>query len=147
MKRLLQTLLGALLCLSLTACDFSTTNTPMEPDDGPGPVAQFDFQLKAERVVSFNSTSMGATRHAWLFGDGERGTTRSPEHRYAEDGTYRVVLTVFDDLGRQDTTDQTITVVCVIRLTSVASRLTISVDILCRQAKMATDQTITVGAL
>ncbi|MBE1534080.1 PKD domain-containing protein [Actinomadura algeriensis] len=47
---------------------------------------------------------------AWNFGDGETGTGVTPEHTYTEAGEYTVKLTVTDNRGGTDTTQQTVTV-------------------------------------
>ncbi len=46
----------------------------------------------------------------WDFGDGANSTEANPSHRYADDGTYTVTLTVTDDDGATDATSQTVTV-------------------------------------
>lgn len=49
-------------------------------------------------------------RFTWDFGDGTRGSTAAPSHRYAEGGTYRITLTVSNDAGQSATTSRTITI-------------------------------------
>jgi PKD repeat protein len=66
-------------------------------------------------VVSFNasgSTASGATiaNYTWDFGDGGDGNGVSPSHTYGSGGTYTVVLTITDNLGRQDDYSANVTV-------------------------------------
>lgn len=49
----------------------------------------------APLTVAFTDQSAGAiTGRSWDFGDGENSTSQSPEHTYANPGTYSVILTV-----------------------------------------------------
>jgi PKD repeat protein len=47
---------------------------------------------------------------AWDLGDGTLSSATDPSHQYADDGTYRVCLTVTDDLGLSDTLCQDVVV-------------------------------------
>jgi PKD repeat protein len=66
--------------------------------------------------VNFNaSTSRPAPGRTirsfeWDFGDGTRGTGATTTHAYATTGTFTVILTVTDDVGRVATATSTITV-------------------------------------
>jgi PKD repeat protein len=73
-----------------------------------GPVPSFFFSPTAPREeddVFFNgSASTGSiVSYSWSFGDGRSATTSEPtvRHTYGLAGTYSVVLTVTDDLGRK----------------------------------------------
>jgi chitodextrinase len=46
----------------------------------------------------------------WEFGDGYAGNGPMPTHIYIEAGTYRVTLTVTDDMGATDSTTRTATI-------------------------------------
>ena len=93
------------------------TRTLVLPGNVP-PVADFSWspeRPKPGQLVGFNDESRDEdgkiTAWEWDFGDGTGSPERNPEHRYAEPGTYRVVLTVTDDRGATATKSATITVV------------------------------------
>lgn len=50
------------------------------------------------------------TSWSWDFGDGNTSTEQNPTHKYADAGTYTVILTVTNANGVTNTTTQTITV-------------------------------------
>lgn len=60
--------------------------------------------------VDFTNSSTGATSYSWDFGDGNSSTDSAPQHTYADDGTYEVVLSATNDCGTVTST-QTVTVV------------------------------------
>lgn len=49
-------------------------------------------------------------QHTWTFGDGNSGTGETPQHTYADDGSYTVTLTVTDAKGAQASTSVVVTV-------------------------------------
>ncbi|TQJ02634.1 subtilisin family serine protease [Amycolatopsis cihanbeyliensis] len=83
------------------------------PNDGsqpPGdPTAEFTASCPDESLTcTFDAANSSdpdgsISSYAWDFGDGTTGDGRTPEHTYAEKGTYSVELTVTDDEGNTDT--------------------------------------------
>ncbi len=75
--------------------------------------AAFDTTIAA-RTVSFTNHSLGGNgnlRYDWNFGDGSAiNHEMSPQHAYAQNGSYTVTLTVFDADNRSQTASKTITV-------------------------------------
>lgn len=61
-------------------------------------------------VVSFTNTTANATSYFWDFGDGTNSTAANPQHTYAADGTYQVVLSALNACGTSTFT-QTVTIV------------------------------------
>ncbi len=49
--------------------------------------------LENSRTVYFQNRSLGVESFSWSFGDGKKSSKRSPDHTYAEDGSYQVRLT------------------------------------------------------
>jgi PKD repeat protein len=71
-----------------------------------GPLADFTFTPTGGNVTTtfkFSSASKDPDGtivvYNWSFGDGTYSDKAAPEHRYLNDGTFRVVLRVKDDLG------------------------------------------------
>lgn len=85
------------------------------------PLASFAYFIEGCRV-QFIDQSMDAEREIvawnWEFKDGSVSDIRNPTHRYVAAGTYRVVLTVTNDIGAQDSTSKRITVSCAYRVYS-----------------------------
>lgn len=72
-----------------------------------------DFQpvFTTNQSVTFNDLSVGAVTYLWNFGDGSDDSTStlaSPEHFYAEDGTYTVMLISINPNGCSDTSYKTV---------------------------------------
>jgi PKD repeat protein len=61
-------------------------------------------------TATFTNTSTGATSYSWDFGDSNGSTEANPEHTYATDGVYTVILSATNDCGTVTST-QTVTVV------------------------------------
>ena len=80
------------------------------------PVAKFTFTPAEPTdldIIAFTdlSTDDGSiVSYAWDFGDGNTSTEQNPQHRYADNGTYMVKLTVTDDRGAKDTKQMVIEV-------------------------------------
>jgi PKD repeat protein len=62
------------------------------------PVASFKTNI-IERWVRFTNTSLYDGTYEWDFGDGETSNDRDPDHTYADDGVYDVVLRAENDCG------------------------------------------------
>jgi PKD repeat protein len=56
------------------------------------------------------ATGRRITRYDWNFGDGDSSSGSTVTHKYRQNGTYAVVLTVTDDTGTTALANQTITV-------------------------------------
>ena len=86
---------------------FNVPGSSTPPTDPAAPTASFTTSTTsgdAPLTVTFTDTSTGSpTSWAWNFGDGSTSTTRSPTHTFDEPGTYRVVLTVTNSAGTDDT--------------------------------------------
>ena len=72
------------------------TWTPQEPTD--------------LQDVQFTYTGGDAIVWMWDFGDGHTATNKNPVHRYDDNGTYTVRLTVWDDQNHMNTTTKQITI-------------------------------------
>ncbi len=67
------------------------------------PMAAFSFAVM-DRTVNFLNESDGADGYTWFFGDGNMSMDENPEHEYATDGSYNVILVASNNCG-----DDTIT--------------------------------------
>jgi len=77
------------------------------------PTADFTFtsvDLETSFADSSSDSDGTVVSHSWDFGDGNTSNTQNPVHVYATAGTYSVSLTVTDDEGATDTSNQTVTV-------------------------------------
>ena len=77
------------------------------------PVSGFTF-VATELSVAFTDTSTDSDGTvdvwSWDFGDGSTSSAQNPTNNYASAGTYTVSLTVTDDAGTTNTSNQTVTV-------------------------------------
>jgi PKD repeat protein len=83
------------------------------PAGNQPPVADFSYTA-ADLTVTFTDRSIDADGSvltwAWDFGDGTTSTESSPQHTFATEGTYTVVLTVTDDEEASGSVSDQITV-------------------------------------
>jgi PKD repeat protein len=63
------------------------------------PVINFPVLFNADAVQT--SAGHQVTQFNWTFGDGSGGTGFQTQHTYTQPGTYNVILSVLDDLGRK----------------------------------------------
>lgn len=62
-------------------------------------IADFTYTDNGNGNFSFTSTSTGGLNHYWQFGDGNNAIyVNNPNHTFAANGTYNVVLHIFDSL-------------------------------------------------
>lgn len=61
-------------------------------------IADFIYTDNGNGNFSFTSTSTGGLNHYWQFGDGNNAIVNNPNHTFAANGTYNVVLHIFDSL-------------------------------------------------
>jgi PKD repeat protein len=65
----------------------------------------------APALISFNNISVGAyTSVKWDFGDGTISTEINPTHTFSKDGSYSVILTVFDVDSNESSSNTTISI-------------------------------------
>jgi PKD repeat protein/acetyl esterase/lipase len=72
--------------------------------------AQFDHEISTESNVQFTNTSSNYTSCLWDFGDGTTSNEINPQHVYTTNGTYTVLLTIFDSFGCSNTNIQTLVI-------------------------------------
>lgn len=105
---------GVTLTLTSSQGCSSTNSTPVNITVHPVPVAGIKVSPSVTDIdnpdVSFLSTSSGATKFLWSFGDGDSSIVENIEHTYADTGTYNITLIVENDFGCSDTTQSIVTV-------------------------------------
>jgi len=80
------------------------------PNDPP--VADFRYDTRKTKVTfTDQSTDKDGTIVSWFwdFGDGQTSTNHNPSHWYQGVGTYKITLTVTDDLGAKNSLSKTVT--------------------------------------
>jgi PKD repeat protein len=83
-------------------------------NDNQAPVAAFSYSCSSN-VCDFNASGSSdpdgtAATYAWVFGDGQSSTGKTPRHTFAAAGTYAVALTVTDELGATGNTSENVTI-------------------------------------
>ena len=83
------------LLLPLTIFLYTCDKAPVMPDPDPNrPTASFQFEVIDTFNVNFADFSSNAEIYDWDFGDGNTSTEANPSHRYQDEGTYSVTLTI-----------------------------------------------------
>ncbi|AUZ88736.1 cell surface protein [Arthrobacter agilis] len=118
--------------LTVTDVRGATASTTQTVSVSPQLVAAFEATTQG-RLLSADAGTSGGTvvAHAWDFGDGTTAAGATAGHRYTEDGTFVVVLTVTDAAGRTASTSRTVTVANSLptsSFTPAVSGLDLSVD-------------------
>jgi len=98
-------------------CNMGDTGEQPPPGDKP-PIAQFSFYPTtglAPLEVTFDASGSSdpdgtIVRYSWDFGDGSAGLGQVISHVFLKSGTFRVGLTVTDDLGARATKTELIVV-------------------------------------
>jgi gliding motility-associated-like protein len=90
---------------------FVTTDTVTV--DSPQANIQFAYScINKDQVAFFDTVSLGADSHLWVFGDGDSSTATNPVHTYPGTGHYNVFLyTLNSASGCRDTADQPVGVI------------------------------------
>ena len=73
--------------------------------------ADFQFAFTTNQTVAFENLSTGAVSYFWNFGDSSSDSTstlQTPEHYYANEGTYKVMLVSTNQNGCPDTVYKTV---------------------------------------
>lgn len=102
------------LTVSNPGCSDQMT-VPLLVEAWPVPVADFTADpLKVSLknpVITFNSTTpAGNLTYEWLTGDGNTYTVPDFTHTYVDSGVYKVMMTIVNEFGCQDSTSQMITI-------------------------------------
>lgn len=77
--------------------------------DGDIPLAQFSLSTNGNSISSTNN-SMRYNSVLWDFGDGNTSTINNPQHTYAANGFYTVILTVTNACGKIDVKKMNVTI-------------------------------------
>ena len=85
----------------------SATSSIIQVIVNPLPNASFTSNPQVGGLVTFINNSIGFVSSQWDFGDGSPlSNATNPVHTYASDGTYNVILTVFNNCGSSTITIQ-----------------------------------------
>ena len=87
--------------------------SPLGPENQV-PSANYTYSctdLSCDFTDSSTDSDGAITSWTWNYGDGNSSTTQNPNHSYASAGNYTVSLTVTDDMGASDSSNQSVTVI------------------------------------
>jgi PKD repeat protein len=76
-----------------------STSDFVSPSLGSAPQADFQAQTNGLRALFTDMSTGQPSSWTWAFGDGASSSAQSPEHTYAQAGTYNVTLTVANAAG------------------------------------------------
>ena len=76
-----------------------STSDFVSPSLGSAPQADFQAQTNGLRALFTDMSTGQPSSWTWAFGDGASSSAQSPEHAYAQAGTYNVTLTVANPAG------------------------------------------------
>jgi len=74
------------------------------------PTADFSSSITDKEVQLTDQSSANATAWHWDFGDGQTSTNQNTAHTYAQNGTYKIILTIANEISSWDTSSAVITV-------------------------------------
>lgn len=83
----------SLLLTFLISCEINSDPQKSEACFGYSP----QTGLTTATEITFTNCSQHAISYIWSFGDGTSSTEKEPAHRYANSGTYRVLLMAQND--------------------------------------------------
>ncbi len=103
--------------LALASCGGGSTSDPATPAPPPpppvqkqAPVAAFDVSpaspVAGQQAAFTDRSTQAPASWSWNFGDGTTSTERNPAHVYAAPGHYAVVLSVSNEGGASQSTQQ-----------------------------------------
>ena len=111
---------GKSFTVTLTATNIlgctNTVSIPGYVNTVNPPVATFSVSPGNELSIpnytfGFKDLSNAAVSWEWTFGDGSRSTLQNPNHTYANDGVYDVILKVLNKEGCSATTTQSVRII------------------------------------
>ena len=99
-----------MVCISFTSCDpsisaleFDLPEANSKEDETP-PSASFSATVSSDFLTyDFSNTSSSATTYVWDYGDGNSSTDVDGLNTFPDEGTYTVMLTATDKLGKSST--------------------------------------------
>lgn len=99
----------ACLALCVASCGQDEEPDPSDPEVIEAPFASFNYTIDEVNtlMVSFTNASIDGKTYTWDFGDGtDLLTEENPTYGYKASGTYTVTLTVTNEAGSDEFTDE-----------------------------------------